>query len=240
MPTSRFHGGTAVTSLPSTRIAPRCARLNPAMRRSSVDLPQPDGPSRAKNSPGSTTRSMFAQHLGPAERERDVARFDSYGGAHVLRSWCACARRHEAVREVSADRDDDDCDDAERRARSAAGDRLHVQIDAVGHRREAFATGEQNRLRDFDRRGDEARDEAGERSRPPSAARRCAGWCGRGSRRGSAPPPPATRAPAAVPPCTSAAHRAGAAPNRRGRRSASSRREAVSVKGSSMPRKARR
>ena len=58
MPTLRFQGGTPVTSSPSIRIAPRCARLKPAIRRSSVDLPHPEGPSSAKNSPGSTTMSM--------------------------------------------------------------------------------------------------------------------------------------------------------------------------------------
>ena len=56
MPMSRFHGGIAVTSAPSTRSAPDCGWLKPAIMRSRVDLPEPEGPSRAKNSPGAMSR----------------------------------------------------------------------------------------------------------------------------------------------------------------------------------------
>src|SRR5919109_1570068 len=53
MPTS---GRGAVTALPSTRIAPPLAGSRPASIASSVDLPQPDGPSRLTNSPGATRK----------------------------------------------------------------------------------------------------------------------------------------------------------------------------------------
>ncbi|MNC92395.1 hypothetical protein D3C83_88140 [compost metagenome] len=53
MPILRSHGGTRVTSSPPTRIAPDSGCRKPASSRSSVDLPEPEGPSRAKNSPGS-------------------------------------------------------------------------------------------------------------------------------------------------------------------------------------------
>ena len=46
----RFHGGTAAMSWPSIRILPAVGVSNPASIRSSVVLPQPDGPSSAKNS----------------------------------------------------------------------------------------------------------------------------------------------------------------------------------------------
>ena len=53
MPTLRFQGGVPVTSLPPMSTSPAWCWLKPAMRRSSVDLPEPEGPRSAKNSPGS-------------------------------------------------------------------------------------------------------------------------------------------------------------------------------------------
>ena len=41
----RCAGGNAVTSLPPMKIRPPETRSRPAIRRSVVDLPQPDGPS---------------------------------------------------------------------------------------------------------------------------------------------------------------------------------------------------
>ena len=58
MPTSRFQGGSAATSTPPIRTRPALARLKPASSRSSVDLPDPDGPSSAKNSPGAIESEM--------------------------------------------------------------------------------------------------------------------------------------------------------------------------------------
>ncbi|MNO02867.1 hypothetical protein D3C81_2233990 [compost metagenome] len=53
MPMLRFQGGVPLMSLPSTSSCPALWRLKPAISRRRVDLPDPDGPSRAKNSPGS-------------------------------------------------------------------------------------------------------------------------------------------------------------------------------------------
>ena len=50
MLTGRRLGGTPAMSSPSIRIRPALAVSKPASRRSSVVLPQPDGPSSAKNS----------------------------------------------------------------------------------------------------------------------------------------------------------------------------------------------
>jgi hypothetical protein len=58
MPTSRFHGGRSATSWPSIRTCPVCACAKPAISRSKVVLPQPDGPRKAKNSPGEMARFM--------------------------------------------------------------------------------------------------------------------------------------------------------------------------------------
>src|SRR5579883_2143304 len=64
MPRPRRCGGTCVRSAPSRRIAPRSGATKPAIIISVVVLPDPDGPSSEKNSPGrisastaSTTRS---------------------------------------------------------------------------------------------------------------------------------------------------------------------------------------
>ncbi|MCY1372532.1 hypothetical protein D9M69_597440 [compost metagenome] len=46
--TGRRYGGTWVMSSPSSRIWPDVASSNPASMRSSVDLPLPELPSRAK------------------------------------------------------------------------------------------------------------------------------------------------------------------------------------------------
>ena len=43
---------------PSTEIVPLAGRSRPAMRLSSVVLPQPDAPTRQRNSPARTSREM--------------------------------------------------------------------------------------------------------------------------------------------------------------------------------------
>ena len=45
----RLAGGTLVTSMPSIQIDPWVTTSSPAIILSSVDLPQPEGPSRAQN-----------------------------------------------------------------------------------------------------------------------------------------------------------------------------------------------
>ena len=58
--TSRSNGGTVVTSWPCSRIRPSLGSSKPAIIRSVVVLPEPDGPSIEKNSPSYTSRSMPA------------------------------------------------------------------------------------------------------------------------------------------------------------------------------------
>ena len=58
MPMSRRCTGMWVTSSPPTVMRPPSGSSKPAIMRSVVVLPQPDGPSSAKNSPGATVRSM--------------------------------------------------------------------------------------------------------------------------------------------------------------------------------------
>ena len=52
----RLAGGTSVTSILSIKHWPAVIVSSPAIIRSSVDLPQPDGPSSAVNEPLSTLR----------------------------------------------------------------------------------------------------------------------------------------------------------------------------------------
>src|SRR5205807_3605237 len=54
-------GPGALTGLPKASTVPSSGAMKPAMTLSSVDLPQPDGPSRQTNSPGATSRSMFSK-----------------------------------------------------------------------------------------------------------------------------------------------------------------------------------
>ena len=53
MPQSRSAGGSAETSRPSWRIVPLVCGSRPAMARSRVVLPQPEGPRKQTNSPRS-------------------------------------------------------------------------------------------------------------------------------------------------------------------------------------------
>src|SRR5437899_2919082 len=53
MPTLRFHTGSWVTSASPKRTVPRSGVTKPAMMRSRVVLPDPDGPSRLVKRPGS-------------------------------------------------------------------------------------------------------------------------------------------------------------------------------------------
>ena len=54
MPVGRLSGGTRVTSSPSMAMTPLDGRSKPPTMRSSVDFPDPDGPSRQTSSPSAT------------------------------------------------------------------------------------------------------------------------------------------------------------------------------------------
>ncbi|CFW12448.1 Uncharacterised protein [Bordetella pertussis] len=53
-------GPGRATAPPPTRSSPPDGASNPAIRLSRVDLPQPDGPSSATNSPSATCRSIWS------------------------------------------------------------------------------------------------------------------------------------------------------------------------------------
>src|SRR3982751_3424961 len=54
---SRSFGATRFTTLPPIAISPSVISSSPAIMRSSVDLPQPDGPTRTQNSPSAMATS---------------------------------------------------------------------------------------------------------------------------------------------------------------------------------------
>ena len=80
MPSPRLLAGTftrfcapapaANNTLPPTETTPESGCSRPAIDRSVVDLPQPDGPSRVNNSPGSTLKltSLTAKTLARVRR----------------------------------------------------------------------------------------------------------------------------------------------------------------------------
>ena len=55
--TSRAYGGRCETSLPRSSTVPSSGRSNPAITRSVVVFPEPEGPSMVKNSPRWISRS---------------------------------------------------------------------------------------------------------------------------------------------------------------------------------------
>ena len=57
MATSRSRGGRWFTILPPIRMSPLEMSSSPAIMRSVVDLPQPDGPTSATNSLSAISRS---------------------------------------------------------------------------------------------------------------------------------------------------------------------------------------
>ena len=56
MPKSRLAGGSAETSRPFWWMVPEVCGSRPAMARSSVVLPQPEGPRKQTNSPSAISR----------------------------------------------------------------------------------------------------------------------------------------------------------------------------------------
>ena len=67
MATLRSRGERLLTTLPSMTIWPRLISSSPAIIRRSVDLPQPEGPTRATNSPSSMREAEVVDDLERAE-----------------------------------------------------------------------------------------------------------------------------------------------------------------------------
>ena len=65
MAMSRSLAGTSFTTRPSMESVPPEMVSSPAIMRSVVDLPQPEGPSSTMNSPSSMVRSTSSTTTGP-------------------------------------------------------------------------------------------------------------------------------------------------------------------------------
>jgi hypothetical protein len=76
----RFDGASALTSCAVEQHVARGDVSRPAIRRSSVDLPQPDGPTKTMNSPERMSRSTPLMTSTSAERLADVLEFDMRHG----------------------------------------------------------------------------------------------------------------------------------------------------------------
>ena len=67
MAMSRSAGSTSFTTLPPMEMVPPVMVSSPAIMRSSVDLPQPDGPSSTVNEPsGMASDTPFTASTPPA------------------------------------------------------------------------------------------------------------------------------------------------------------------------------
>ena len=73
MPMPRSFGSSQVTLRSLIRICPALMSSRPAMQFSSVDLPQPDGPSSTMNSPGSISQIEVLEHLDGAVVDAQLA-----------------------------------------------------------------------------------------------------------------------------------------------------------------------
>ena len=92
--TSRLYGGTPLTSRPPIRSSPSSGCSKPAIMRSEVVLPQPDGPSSDRNSPLWTRRlSAFTATSDPNRfviARNSTSASPSPGGAAVAWSAMGC------------------------------------------------------------------------------------------------------------------------------------------------------
>src|SRR6218665_3509681 len=81
----RLAGGRSVMACPSRRISPELASSRPAMRRSRVDLPQPEGPRKTQNSRSSMRRSTpLMTRVSPKDLVRDWISRRAMGRAPLL------------------------------------------------------------------------------------------------------------------------------------------------------------
>ena len=174
MPTLRFQGGS-VRDVRRRRSG--CVRIGvgpkPAIARSRVDLPEPEGPRKAKNSPWRDLQVHAFEHLGGAERQAKVLDDDA---SRLVRHACPrlgplgdmvhpLARRGRARSSGATDT----CRMPTINTATTPAPppdhgrgRLHEFVDAVGQRRVRLLRYQHDGRRQLDRRGREAGDEAGQ------------------------------------------------------------------------------
>src|SRR5919109_4802827 len=91
---SRSPARLKVTSLPPSKMRPEVGSSSPAIMRKVVVLPQPDGPSRTKNSPFSTTK---LESLTAANSPKLFCRFSTRISAIALLRKLADDCEHEGT-----------------------------------------------------------------------------------------------------------------------------------------------
>ena len=91
----RSLGSSQVTLRSPIQIWPVSTSSRPAIALSRVDLPQPDGPSRTRNSPCSTSSRQAVEHPHRPEGDGDVADGDRAHGAQPLTAPAAMPRTNQ-------------------------------------------------------------------------------------------------------------------------------------------------
>ena len=98
MPVLRLCGGSVSMRCSPNRMRPASSSQNPATMRSSVVLPQPDGPSSVKNSPSrtaidtsSTARTVPKRARDAVDRDRGHANLCERQRVRRMMSWIFCA-----------------------------------------------------------------------------------------------------------------------------------------------------
>jgi hypothetical protein len=89
--TSRSNGGAAVTSRPRRLTVPEVGRSNPAIIRSTVVLPEPEGPRSVTNSPSAMSRSSPWTATTPPGNSLRTPRSEMAGGRSVTAAPYQCA-----------------------------------------------------------------------------------------------------------------------------------------------------
>src|SRR2546421_4977678 len=151
---SRSFGARWLTTSPPMTISPSVMSSRPAIMRSAVDFPHPDGPTRIMNSPSLMSRLMCLTASKPSSY-RFVTSRNSISAKVALLLSLDCARgkaRDDAPLEEQ-DHDDDGHGDDDRRRRDGAG--RHLERRGAGELRER----RRHRLRVLRRRQREGEDE---------------------------------------------------------------------------------
>src|ERR1043165_1409975 len=122
---SRSFGGTSLTTSPSTAISPPVMSSKPAIMRSVVDLPHPDGPTSTTNSLSAMSRSI-ALTASTSSKRLTTLRSETCAMHSTLR--CAGSEAGDVI--IHQERVDDQ---RRRRAEQRAGHDLtpveHVALD---------------------------------------------------------------------------------------------------------------
>src|SRR5215469_2736790 len=130
MAMSRSRGGTSFTTSPPIQISPEVISSNPAIMRSVVDFPQPEGPTRTTNSSSSISRSMpFTAWTLPSNCFVTL-RIET-GAMRALSLRCACGQPGDVVvHQESVDQNGRR--GADHATRHDLAPRKHIAADQVG------------------------------------------------------------------------------------------------------------